>query len=70
MPLTSIDIHTRWTNGLGAASGRGLAAGLWAQRDIGKAKAKEGKVYGKDSIPETASVKLELMLLGVLFSCG
>lgn len=49
---------------------RRLATGLWAQVDFGKAQAKEGKIYGKDSIPETASVKLELMLLGVLFSCG
>lgn len=49
---------------------RRLATGLWAQCDFRKAKAKEGKVYGKDSIPETASVELELMLLGMLFSCG
>lgn len=49
---------------------RRLAIGLWAQCDFGKAKAKGGKVYGKNSIPETASVKLELMLLGVFFSCG
>ncbi len=49
---------------------RRLATELWAQCDFRKAKAKGEKVYGKDSIPETASVKLELMLLGVLFSCG
>lgn len=49
---------------------RRLAIGLWAQCDFRKAKAKEGKVYGKDSIPETAPVKLELMLPRVLFSCG
>lgn len=49
---------------------RRLASGLWEQCDFRKAKAKERKAYGEDSIPETASVKLELMLLGVLFSCG
>lgn len=48
---------------------RRLAIGLWAQCDFRNAKAKEVKVYGKDGIPETASVKLELMLLRVLFSC-
>lgn len=48
---------------------RRLAIGLWAQCDFRNAKAKEGKVYGRGSIPETASVKLELMILRVLFSC-
>lgn len=70
MPLTSIDIHTRWTNGLGAADGQEISYGLWAQCDSRKANAKEGRFYGRDGIPETASVKLEFMLFGVLFACG
>lgn len=70
MALASIDIHTRWTNGLGVENGQRLAIGLWAQCDFRTAKANEERVYGKDSIPETASVKLELMVFGVLFNCG